>query len=146
MTAVSLPEIRAGLATRLATLPNVQTSAYMLSNPTPPTLQVMGPDEILYDQSFRGALADWTFIIQGFVGSVTDEGSQVNLDQWLAPSGALSVKAALEGDRSAAGALGGVVQDLTVQSCSGYRFYQLDNRAAVLGAEWTVWVRTVDTT
>lgn len=145
MAAATLAQIREGLRVRLATIPNVQTSAYMLGQVTPPTLQVMGPDEVQYDLAFHRGLDQWTLIVQGFVGAVADVGAQTNLDLWLAPSGSLSVKAAIEGDRSAAGALGGLVQDLTVTTSSGYRIYQLDNSGPVLGAEWTVSVLNTGT-
>lgn len=135
----TLTAIRAGLVANLATLADVQVSAYMLANPSPPTLQVMGPDSAAYDQSMRGSLTDWHMIVQGFCCNVADIGGQVNLDAWLAPAGALSVKAALESDRT----LAGVAQDSTVVDCSGYRVYQLDSSTKVLGAEWTVWVRTL---
>ena len=133
-----LADIRAGIAANLATLQgapdNVQISAYMLANPTPPTLQVMGPDEIDYDQAMSRGMDEWRIIVQGFVGAATDEGSQVNLDEWLAPFGALSVKAAIESDRT----LGGAVMDSYVESASGYKLYTLDSQFQVLGAEWIV--------
>jgi len=133
-----LAGIRAGIAANLATLSgapaNVQISAYMLGNPTPPTLQVMGPDQIDYDLAMQRGLDEWRFIVQGFVGAMTDRGAQVNLDAWLAPTGSLSVKAAIEADRT----LGGSVQDSYVESASGYKIYQLDAGHQVLGAEWTI--------
>lgn len=136
--AATLAQIRAGIAANLATLTgapgNVQISAYMLGNPTPPTLQVMGPDQIDYDQAMQRGMDEWRFIVQGFVGAATDIGAQVNLDEWLAPAGGLSVKAAIESDRT----LAGTVMDSYVESASGYKVYQLDSQAHVLGAEWTI--------
>lgn len=138
--AATLEQIRVALAANLTTLSgapaNVQVSAYMLGNPQPPTLQVMGPDTIQYDQAMRRGLDYWTLIVQGFVGAIADIGAQVNLDQWLAPSGSLSVKTAIESDRT----LGGHVQDLTVTDSTGYKVFQLDSTSQVLGAEWTVLV------
>ncbi len=139
---VTLAEIRQGIADNLATLSgapgNVQVSAYMLANPQPPTLQVMGPDTIDYDQAMAGGLHIWNMIVQGFVGAATDRGAQVNLDLWLAPEGALSVMAAIESDRT----LAGKVMDLSIVQASGYKIYQLPSEPAVLGCEWTVQVYT----
>jgi hypothetical protein len=134
MAGATLAEIRAGLEVRLATIAGVQTSAYMLDSPMPPTLQVMGPDEVSYDLAMARGLDLWRLIVQGFVGSPMDQGAQVNLDEWLAPAGAKSVKAAIEAD----GTLGGKIQGLHVEKASGYRLYQLENRGSVLGAEWTI--------
>ena len=55
-------------------------------------------------------------------------------NQMLAPTGATSVKAAVESDRT----LGGVVESLRVTQCSGYQTYTLPGDRQVLGAEWTV--------
>ncbi len=138
MAGATLTEIRAGLETRLATIPNVVTSAYMLDNPPDLTLQVMGPDTVEYDQASHHGMDNWTFIVQGFSGSPDSQAAQVNLDEWLAPSGANSVKAAIEGDRGGTGALGGIVDDVWVRQSSGYRMYDLPNRGRLLGAEWVV--------
>ena len=134
MAAATLAQIRAGLETRLATIPNVTTSAYMLDSPPDLTLQVLGPDRIEYDQAMASGLDYWTIIVQGYSGSPESKAAQVNLDSWLARTGANSVKAAIEGDRS----LGGIVDDCVVRMSSGYRQYDLPNRGRVLGAEWTV--------
>lgn len=143
MAGATMAEIRAGLLANLDAVygSTVQTSAYMLSNPTPPTIQVMGSDSVEYDQTMARGLDYWHLIVQGFVGAVADVGAQTNLDLWIAPSGVLSVKAAIQADRT----LGGKVHDLTVDTCSGYRVYQLDAGGAVLGAEWTVLVLNAGT-
>lgn len=132
----TLAQIREGLAANLATLDDVQVSPYMLDSPTPPTLQVMGPDQVTYDLAMRGGLDEWTMIVQGFAGGATDKGAQILLDEWISAVGAKSVKAALESDIT----LGGLIPGLNVQNASGYRIYQLENRAAALGCEWQVTV------
>ena len=138
MAGATLAEIRAGLATRLDTIPGVNVSAYMMDVPRDLTLQVMGPDQVEYDQAGMRGHDNWTFIIQGFSGSPSSQAAQVNLDEWLSPSGANSVKEAVEGDRS----LGGIVEDCVVRTSSGYRRYEVgpDGGAkhSMLGAEWTV--------
>jgi len=138
MAGATIAEIRAGLETRLATIPNVVTSAYMIDSPPDLTLQVMGPDLVEYDQAMQRGLDEWTFIVQGFSGSPDSQAAQERLDDWLAPSGANSVKAAIEGDRGSGGALGGVVDDVWVRQSSGYKVYDFKTGSRMLGAEWTV--------
>ena len=87
-----LEPIREGLAANLAAITDCQVSAYMLARPSPPTLQVMGPDEIEYDTAFARGGDSLRMIVQGFVGAVDGKGAQKRLDQWLAGSGAQSVK------------------------------------------------------
>ncbi len=129
----SLANIREGVAANLSTISGVQVSAYMLANPTPPSLQVF-PAEVEYDAAMARGLDRWTLTVQAHVGTQTDVGAQKKLDELLAPSGSSSVKAAAESDRT----LGGVVSDCRVVSCSGYRVYVHPSGTAVLGAEWTV--------
>jgi len=133
MAGATLAEIRAGIETRLATIPGVQTDAYMNPAPSDLSLQVMGPDAVSYDQAGSRGLDYWTIIVQGFSGSPESRAAQTNLDLWLSPAGANSVKAAIEGDRS----LGGIVADCVVTGSSGYR-EMFVNGAKVLGAEWTL--------
>lgn len=133
MAAPTLAQIREGLNTRLATIGDVQTSAYRLSNPTLPSLQVAWPDEVQYHESMRNGTDGWVLIVMAFAGLMSEKGSQILLDQFIAATGAKSVKAAIEGDTT----LGGIVDDTTVVSCTGYREYTIGTKAA-LGCEWRV--------
>jgi hypothetical protein len=134
--AATLQQIRQGIATNLGTLADapqgIQISAYILDNPSPPCLYVMGADEITYDLAMQRGLDQWRIVIQGFVGGVTDIGAQVRLDEWLAPTGDDSVKQAIESDKT----LGGLIADISVVSSSGYRLYHVESQAATLGADW----------
>lgn len=134
MAAATLAEIREGLRVRLATIPNVQTSAYMLDQPVAPSFQVMGPEEITYDVTMQRGLDLFRITIHGYQGSPTDIGSQTALDEWLNSTGASSVKYAINADHT----LGGLVQSARVASSTGYRPYDLPNLGRVLGAEWVV--------
>jgi hypothetical protein len=128
-----LAEIREGLRANLSTITDCQVSAYMLSTSVSPSLQVIGPDEVTYDLSMHRGLDFMTIVIQGIVGSPTDQGRQVVLDQWLAPTGDKSVKTAVEADHT----LGGLVASTRVARVSGYRIYPLQT-GLTLGAEWFV--------
>lgn len=125
--------LREGVAANLAGIPDLNESAYLLSNPTPPAAEVQ-PSEIDFDASM-GRGADWvTLIVRVFVGLTTDIGAQKRLDRMLAGSGADSVKAAVEVDTS----LGGVAEDLQVVNCTGYRTFSREGGPSYLGAEWMV--------
>lgn len=131
-----LSDIRAALAACFSSLEDdVQVSAYMLEAPTPPAVFVF-PAEIDYDLSMHRGLDKWLFTIQAVVNESIDRGGQVNLDEFLAPSGPRSIKQLVEADTT----LGGVVQAARVVSCTGYRKYVSDGppRAVHLGAEWSV--------
>jgi hypothetical protein len=128
-----LAEIRAGIAANLAALKGIQVSAYMLHSPTPPSVHVF-PAEVEYDQAMQRGLDKWTLTVQAFVGLVSDVGAQKLLDKYLAPSGAQSVKAVIEADRT----LGGAVHDLRVTRSGGYQSFLLEGRGPILAADWSI--------
>lgn len=127
-----LAKIRAGLAANLAVLPDVQVNPYWLSNPTPPAIHVF-PGQIMFDSTFQRGMDILEFRVQAFIGLTTDIGAQTTLDQYLAGSGALSVKAALEADKT----LGGAAFDTRVVSSTGLQQYT-GGQAPLLMCEWTV--------
>lgn len=127
-------DLRVALSGSLASLPGVQESPYVLENPTPPCAEVE-PAPIKYDLAMQRGLDQWRFIVRVFVGASTDIGSQVRLDEFLDPTGPMSVKTLLEADRS----LGGACDSMQVTGCSGYKVYHSARAGTVsLGAEWTV--------
>jgi hypothetical protein len=130
----TITQIREGLATNLATISGFQVSAYVLANPTPPAIQIM-PGDITYDLALRRGLDEITMTVQAFVAFTADIGSQAKLDELLEPTGADSLKTAVEADRT----LGGLVGDVHVLDASGYRVAQGTN-GPVLMCEWTVQV------
>jgi len=129
----TLAQIREGLATNLREITGCQVSAYMLSQPTTPCLYVV-PGDIEFDQAMQRGMDRWTFRVVALAGLASDIGAQKKLDEFLAPSGATSVKAAVEADRT----LGGVVDDLRVTAATGYRTYGQPGGQVHLGVEFTV--------
>ena len=135
---MSIAAIRQGLATNLATIPEVQVSAYILSNPTPPTVWVAGIS-IEFDQAMGQRLAgfsytdQYTATIQGFVALNDDVGNQALLDSLLAGSGVYSVKTALEADKT----LGGASDTLWVSATTAPALSTFLTMSLLL-AEWTV--------
>lgn len=137
--------IRAGLKTNLDPVGlavGCQVAPYMLGNPTPPTIEIMGPDEILYDIAANRGGDQNILIVRAFVGITVDVAASITLDKMLNSSGPLSVKEAIEYIDSPDGGrvtLGGIVDDLRVTRSTGYQVYPqpapLDD---VLGASWYV--------
>ena len=126
----SLTSIRNGLKTRLDTIDKLQALAERVSNPTPPTAWVTPGDPVVeYDVTMGRGLDKWNMVIEIFVGLANDRGAQKRLDSFLASSGASSIKAAVEGDRT----LAGVCDDLRVTRIDGYADYELGAKGAVIG-------------
>jgi hypothetical protein len=112
----TLSEIRTGIATNLGTISGLRTSAYVPDEPKPP-IAIIFPENISFDTAFGRGLDTYTFTVQVIVSKISDRNAQSNLDGYCNPSGASSVKAALESDKT----LGDLVQDLRVTEARDYR-------------------------
>jgi hypothetical protein len=136
----SLLAIRAGLVTNLNTLKttyqDMQISPYVLANPTPPVIWVKPTqgNVIEYHQAMMNGQETWSFTVQAFVAGGGDIIAQTVLDELLNTSGAHSVKAAIEADKT----LGGAAEDLIVRRVISYQEYQRADGTIALGAEWIV--------
>lgn len=140
-----LAAIRAGIAANLAQITDLQVSAYMLAEPTPPSAHVV-PGPVTYDISMgRFGLDDLELKVQVFVPLVVDVTSQINLDAYLAGSGSRSVRQAIERVDAADGTgmvtLGGACQSARVVSSTGPQLYRLTDGRSMLMCEWTVMVK-----
>lgn len=133
MAAPTINQIREALATRLGNIPDTQISAYALSNPTPPTLQVVS-GEIPYDETFgSSASMTYQFKVQALAGAVTDIGAQKLLGAYADTAGTKSVHATIGADKT----LGGVVLMAQVENATPEQVYEI-NGNAVIGREWIV--------
>lgn len=140
----TVAQMRAGLAANLSTISDVQVSAYILGQPTFPTIWVI-PHETDYDETMGRGLDLFKFTVQAMAGLIADQGSQMVLDQMLDPTDAMSVKTAIESDRT----LGGTVETLRVVRQSGYQIYEWPkirgmsySHGQLIAAEWEVDVYT----
>jgi hypothetical protein len=132
--APTVKELREGLAANLAPLkPDMQVHAYMLANPTPPTIHLY-PSGVSYDQAMQRGYDHWEFTVEAFLPLSADIGVQIKLDELLDPAGPRSVKALLRSDPT----LGGVASDTHVISSEGYRTHILEGRPPALAVDWTV--------
>lgn len=134
MGAPTINQIREALATRLEAIAGTQVSAYLLGNPTPPTLQVIS-GEITYDESCgSGAEQGYQFKVQAMVGVPGDIGAQKRLGEYSDARGSKSVNATIAADKT----LGGVVDNAHVESASEEKIYELPGAPAVIGREWLI--------
>lgn len=145
-----LDAIRQGLAANLVPLRTAgivgQVSAYLLDNPTPVSLQVVGVDQAEYDtQGFGANQHSWTFIVEAALGLVSDIGAQKTLNGLLETN---AVKDALETDRLLTSRLGdtgqvttghtAAAQRLKVTRYRGHGRARFPNGVELLLATWEV--------
>lgn len=124
-------DIRAGLVRNLSSL-GIQSTGYLLQAPTPPVIEI-SPRGTAYDSAFGRGLDEGLWMVRITVAVSLEEGAQRNLDSYLERSGANSVKALIEAEKT----LGGVVQSLRVENVSAYEAAIVDGKS-VLSADWTV--------
>ena len=113
MTTVST--IRIGLATNLATITGLRTSATMPDAINPP-IAIVVPEGITFDSAMARGMDEYSFTIMVIVGRADARTSQSKVDDFCNPTGAGSVKTAIESDRT----LGGAAQTLRVTEMRSY--------------------------
>lgn len=106
-------EVVLGLKNRLATISGLRTFSYQPSQINPP---IAFPiiNQINYHRAMRGGLVVYDCVVYVITGRWTDDRANADIDDYLAYSGAKSIRAALEGDET----LGGVAQSLTVATAT----------------------------
>lgn len=138
---VTVADIRAGLVANLEdSFEGYPINGYEMSDPHPPCFEIGFQIDrgIEFNAAMSRGLDTYNLIVRGIVSNAYDIRAQEILDEWCAPSGATSVRAAIEADRS----LGGVVQNLVVTDVSNYRAFVVPAKPNVtyLAAEWAVTV------
>jgi len=107
----TVSQVASGLATRLATISGLRTSAYQPEQLNPP-LAFPVLNSVNYHRAMGGGdvTMDWTVFL--IVGRYVDRNAYTILDGFLSYSGATSIRAAIESDKT----LGGVCQTLVLPS------------------------------
>jgi len=111
----SITDLRAGLATRLATIPGLRTTTEQPDTISPP-VAIVNLSDVLYDTTFARGLDTYNFVITVIVGRVGERSAQRLLDSFVSPVGASSVKLAVELDKT----LGGKCDTLRVSNMRNY--------------------------
>jgi hypothetical protein len=107
----TVSQVADGLKARLATVTGLRTFSYQPEQVNAPVaFPVL--ESVEYHRAFGGGDVQmrWTVIV--IVGRYLDRVAHANLDGYLSYSGATSLRAAVEGDRT----LGGVAQTLVLDS------------------------------
>lgn len=112
---MTIQTIRQGIATNLATISGLRTSAFVPDNPTPP-IAIVVPERVDFDTAMRRGLDTYTFRVLVIAQRASERSAQNTLDAFCNPTGATSVKAAIESDRT----LGGAANDCRVTDLTDY--------------------------
>lgn len=130
----TLSAMRTALAANLASISGLRTAATMPDQPNPPIAIVM-PTSVSYDTAMGRGLDTYEFTVLVIVGRVDERTAQNLLDGYCNPSGATSIKAAIESNRT----LGGQANDLRVTEMRNYSSLPV-GEITYLAAEFVVTV------
>jgi hypothetical protein len=109
--AATVSQVSEGIRVRLATITGLRTFAYQPEQLNPPSaFPVL--DSVEYHGAFQGGNVRMRFTVIVIVGRYLDRVAHSNLDGYLSYSGATSLRAAIEADKT----LGGVAQTLVMES------------------------------
>jgi hypothetical protein len=141
---VDLNAVAAGLAAAVDAIDGVTTYSYTPDAVTVPAFYV-GEITTDFDAAMNRGLDELSIVCRMVVEKADMESAQHNLNRYMAGSGALSVKAALEAARGAPGDLAlpsadapdGSCDDLRVRRISGHRLYTVGT-TVYLGCEFIV--------
>ena len=133
---MNVKTVREGLAANLSTyLTDMQVSAFVLTNPTPPAIHIL-PERAEQTVAMQRGHVTRDFLVQAMVGMADSRGAQEFLDDLLSEEagGTNRVVEAILSDPT----LGGACSDLMVVDDSGYQIFSREGQPPVLGAEWRV--------
>jgi hypothetical protein len=133
MTA-TITEVKEGLANRLATITGLRAFAYQPDQLNAPIAFSL-LENISFHRTMRTALTEMTFTVTVIVCKADSRAAQSQVDPYVSATGAYSIKAAIEGDRT----LGGKVDDLIVNSAGGYQIISAED-ADYLSVDFNVTV------
>jgi len=128
----SISQLRTAIATNLATITGLRTSAEMPDNPNPP-IALVRPTSVDYNQAFNKGLTLYRFSVVVIVGRAAEKYAQRSLDAFCSSTGASSIKNAVESDKT----LGGYAYDCRVTEMTNYTPIQM-NEGTYLAAEFAV--------
>jgi hypothetical protein len=126
--------IRQKLATNIGTVTGLRTSAELIDNPSPP-IALVNLDSVDYHQAFQNGTTIMNFTVSLIVGRSAERTMQRKLDAYLSPTGAQSVKAGIESNRS----LDGACDDLVVSAASSIGSITINDQT-YLAAEFQITV------
>lgn len=131
--------IRAAVPAAVGTAIPELTCLPYLPDAVPEPCFYAGEVEIDFDRTYQRGMDEIELTCRLLVSRGDDLAGQARLDSYMAGSGPLSVKAALDAARGAPGqaALGGLADDIHLRRVQGHRLYQVGN-VMYYGAEFIV--------
>lgn len=130
---MSITDIRDGIEANLETINGLRGYSEIPENPQVPAA-VVTLDSIEYHQAFKNGLVQFNFTVTVIVGRFNARASQQVLNEFADNSGAKSIRAAIESDRT----LGGTVFDCVVQSMGGVNNIDLNDGNNYLATDFAV--------
>ena len=128
---MSITLIREALATNLATISGLRTSADVPDLPNPP-IAIVALRSVTYDGAFNKGMTTYNFAVTVIVGRAAERVAQSRLDAYIS-TGASSVKSAVESDST----LGGNAYDCRVVSMDSVGSLSISD-TTYLAADFTV--------
>lgn len=132
-----LADLRTGLKNRLATISGLNTYDKAPGTVTLPAAFPIPVPPIEYDETESSDVTEYNFRILLLIQLSTLTYAQEDLDPYLSPSGAQSIRAAINGD----GTLGGKADWTRVSRCSKYGLME-HNGIQYFGADFDVEVNS----
>lgn len=112
----NITDIRNGIATNAATIEGLRVHAEVPEQVVVPSFVVLGVNEITFDETMVRGTDRMTFDCVIVASRADVKNAQRTLDAYLSTSGVMSLKVALESDRT----LGGAAADMRVTRVSNY--------------------------
>lgn len=112
---MSIAVLREGIAVNLRRIPGLRVSANVPEQPQPP-MAVVVPQRIEFDTAMRRGADTFTFQVLVIASRQSERSAQTTLDALCASTGSMSVKTAIESDKT----LGGEAFDLRVTEMGDY--------------------------
>lgn len=112
--AINVSTVMDGLGVRLATISGLRVFDFVPDSFSPPAAIISLPGTVEYDLTMARGADRGSFQVYLLVGKVSDRSARDQLAAYLAGTGSLSVKAAVEAGKT----LGGAAQSTRVTSAS----------------------------
>jgi hypothetical protein len=120
----SVAAIADGLKVRLATISGVRAYSYQPEQLNPPfAYPILNGVSYHQTMGMGSAVTQFDWSVYVVVGRWVDRVAMTNLDDFLSPTGAKSIRAALEADRT----LGGACSDLVVSTSANISALEQDD-------------------
>lgn len=140
---MDITAVRKAIANQItAVIPAPLTAVWYVPDMASEPMAWVKPGVINYDKAYGPhGMEQLDFEIVLVVSRADDQAAQINLDQYIHGTGALSIKAAVEAGRAQYGgtAYTGILDDLWVSKVDSYNFYILGD-TRFLGCTFTVTV------